>query len=167
MSPPGTVLFINKSVNSKILTRSEGLERKEIYSHVQQLPLSKASDKGVVISWKVRTGSDSKADNKSSKSSPRRRSSDEDGSRCRRKKTKSGLIKAKKTASDDKPVQNISRLLDRGSVSVMAMNVSALDPFDCSPVPIDARVTATLKICVFTLLLFTRKMSLANRFLHF
>ncbi|KAF2161632.1 hypothetical protein M409DRAFT_59016 [Zasmidium cellare ATCC 36951] len=142
MSPPKTILFINKSAKSKTLTRSEGVERKEIYSHVQQLPVSKTSEEALVISWKVRTGSEDNLDGRSRYQS--RRNADEDGSRCRRKKPKAkGGRKAK---AGDEAEGNTSRLLDRVSVSIMALNASKLDPFNCSAVSIDERMTATLKI---------------------
>lgn len=142
MSPHGPVLFINKSAKSKTLTRSEGAERKEIYSHVQQLPVLKTSEKTQIVGWDVSVAANCMSDGKTKYSS--RRSADQDGSRCRRKKAK-GLSKAK--TDQDISAWDISRILSRATLPITALKGSKLDPFDCSAVPIDGRMTDILKEC--------------------
>lgn len=141
MSPSGAVLFINKSAKSKTLSRSEGVERKEIYSHVQQLPVSKTDNKALVLKWKVRTASDRKLQSKGNYSTwP---SVDEDGSGCHRKKARGG----RRAKSSDEDELTRPRDLSPAAVSIQSLEASKLDPFSCSAVPIDERMTIVLKIC--------------------
>lgn len=55
--PPKRILFVNKTIDSKSLSQSEGLEKARIFSHVRPLPASKAKDKQSPSSSSVQFGS--------------------------------------------------------------------------------------------------------------
>lgn len=137
----GGVLFINKSAKSKTLTRSEGAERKKIYCHVQQLPVSRTEHKALVLSCESCMISDEKLQDESRY--PSRHIVDKDSSRCHRKQAK-GPRKAK---IHDGRERTKTRDPGRAPVSIMSLEASKLDPFSCSVVPIDERMTVVLKIC--------------------
>lgn len=139
---PMEVVFINKTVNSKVLTRSEGKERAKIFSHVQKAHTACLSS-SCATCWKNHSASDFDAKCLDERLSIRVR--DESGTRRRSLRCSKVVHRIVLQAKLQHACQSV-----RPMSPLRGLSINVPDPFGSTIVPMDLYMHDMLKSCKFS-----------------